>query len=66
MIDTLTFYDRYFGGILLAITWKINYVNMQHNYVHMQFIYVSMQDLYVNMQHLYVNMQHNSSCMSKY
>ena len=33
-----------YDGILLPLTCKINYVNMQHNYVDMQLIFVNMQD----------------------
>ena len=51
-----------YGGILLPLTRKINYVNMR-------LIYVNMQHNYVNMQHNYVDMQHNSSskltCLSR-
>ena len=36
-------YFRFYGGILLPPTCKINYVNMQHNYVNMRLIYVDMQ-----------------------
>ena len=38
------------GGILLPLTCKIIYVNMQHDYVHMPIIYVNMQDKYVDMK----------------
>ena len=55
-----------YGGILLPLTRKINYVNMrliyvnmQHNYVNMRLISVNMQNNYVHMQLIYVNMQHN-------
>ena len=48
-----------YGGILLPLTCKINYVNMRDNYVNMRLIYVNMQHNYVDMQHKYVNMRDN-------
>ena len=35
--------DQWYGGILLSLAYKINYVNMLHTYVSMKFIYVNMQ-----------------------